>query len=98
LPVVLSVPVKALSTCGTTDDALNARYSTIDIAEDRKSGRVAQASNGEFTGFTVSLAVAGLGYSAALPVLGNVNGAVSGVGLGLGWSQQFHRGKQYCHA
>ncbi|KAJ5276551.1 hypothetical protein N7524_002704 [Penicillium chrysogenum] len=33
----------------------------------------------KFTGFTVSLAVAGLGYSAALPVLGNVNGAVSGV-------------------
>ncbi len=32
----------------------------------------------KFTGFTVSLAVAGLGY-AALPVLNNVNGAVPGV-------------------
>ncbi|CAG8228231.1 unnamed protein product [Penicillium nalgiovense] len=33
----------------------------------------------KFTGLTVSIAFAGLGYSAALPVLGNVNGAVSGV-------------------
>ncbi|CAG8888152.1 unnamed protein product [Penicillium egyptiacum] len=33
----------------------------------------------KLTGLTVSLAFAGLGYSAALPVLGNVKGTVSGV-------------------
>ncbi|CAI7658935.1 unnamed protein product, partial [Penicillium palitans] len=33
----------------------------------------------KFTGLTVSLALAGLGYSAALPVLGSAEGTVSGI-------------------
>ncbi|CAI7601425.1 unnamed protein product [Penicillium viridicatum] len=33
----------------------------------------------KFTGFTVSLALAGLSYSAALPVLGNPEGTASGI-------------------
>lgn len=33
----------------------------------------------KFTGLTVSLALAGLSYSAALPVLGNAEGTVSGI-------------------
>ncbi|KUM58522.1 hypothetical protein ACN42_g8642 [Penicillium freii] len=33
----------------------------------------------KFTGFTVSLALAGLSYSAALPVLGNPKGTASGI-------------------
>ncbi|KGO71828.1 hypothetical protein PITC_028310 [Penicillium italicum] len=38
----------------------------------------------KFTGLTISLALAGLGYSAALPVLGNVEGPVSGIESAVG--------------
>lgn len=38
----------------------------------------------KFTGLTISLALSGLGYSAALPVLGNVEGPLSSVGSAVG--------------